>query len=132
MRTIISAIAFAIVSMIVLVTSANAMSIDTHVDMDKVFYATTKGTYERYHNLSVECPNGTVIHLDKVPHAQGTQFIMSICTKLQNKVPVIEALHGGPSSSSRRATSPRTGDLLSLMWMNLKTWCRKAAHPRRR
>ena len=83
MRTIISAIAFAIVSLIVLSTSANAMSIDTHVDMDRVFYATTKGTYDRYHNLSVECPNGAVVHLDKVPHAQGTQFIMSIYT---NKV----------------------------------------------
>ena len=44
------------------------------------------------------------------------QVVMFIRTELQNKEHVIEALHGLSSSSlaSRRFTSPRSGDLLSL------------------
>lgn len=50
---------------------------------------------------------------------------MSIHSYLQYKGHVIE----GPSSSSLapgRSTSPRNRDLLSLMWMDLKTWWPKS------
>ena len=85
MRTIITAIAFAIVSMIILATSANANSnsnIITRMDCDNVYYSTTIEGYDKYHNLSIEA-NGIVIHLDKVPHSMGPMYLMTIHT---NKV----------------------------------------------
>ena len=72
------------------------------------------------------CPQ----HLFKAPghSSQGPRWpiIMSIRTKVQNKEHVIEALFRAKLSSlaTRRSTPPRSGDILSLMWMNLKT-CRQ-------
>ena len=57
------------------------------------------------------------------------QVIMSIRTKLRNKEHVMRP-STRPSSSSlatRRSTSPRTGDLLSLIRMNLKPWWQKSS-----
>ena len=52
------------------------------------------------------------------------QVVTSIYTKLQNGEHVIEALHRAKFKflGHQKHTSPRSRDLLSLMWMNLKTW----------
>jgi len=53
---------------------------------------------------------------------------MSIHTKLQNKGHMIEALHRAKFKflATRRSTSPRSRDLLSLTQMNLKPWWQKS------
>ncbi|CAI9151128.1 unnamed protein product, partial [Rangifer tarandus platyrhynchus] len=54
---------------------------------------------------------------------------MFIRTKLQNKGHVIEALHQAKFKFPGRQKihkSPRSGDLPSSMWMNLRTWWQKS------
>ena len=60
-------------------------------------------------------PQGTVarVHVGQVT--------MSICTKLQNKKHVIEALRRAKFKVPGRQKVPRSGDLQSLMWINLET-----------
>ena len=65
-------------------------------------------------------PQGTVarVHVGQVT--------MSICTKLQNKKHVIEALHRAKFKFPGCQKVPRSGDLQSLMWINLETWWPKS------
>ena len=75
----------------------------------------------------VHAPCSSIRSLWRAPRhsAQGPhQPIMSICTKLQNKEPVIEALCRAKFKfpGYQRATSLRSGDLLSITGMNLKAW----------
>ena len=69
-------------------------------------------------------PQGTVarVHVGQVT--------MSICTKLQNKKHVIEALRRAKFKVPGRQKVPRSGDLQSLMWINLETrWPKSGSSP---
>ncbi|XP_060975775.1 large ribosomal subunit protein uL16-like [Dama dama] len=68
-------------------------------------------------------PQGTVARV------HTGQVIMSICTKLQNKGHVIEALRQAKfkfPGHQKIHKSPRSGDLPSSMRMNLRTWWQKS------
>ena len=53
---------------------------------------------------------------------QGGQVIMPIHTELRNKDHVIEALQRAKFSSHQKISISRSGNLLSSMQKNLKTW----------
>ena len=91
-----------------------------HIILNKVLPSTGANRLQTGMYGASGKPQGTVIRV------HVGQVTMSICTKLQNKTHVIEALRRAEFKFAGCQKMPRSGDLKSLMRINLKTWWQKS------